>query len=97
MFLNYVINNRMKPNQDFIDSVIESLRIKGEKPPRPNSMLAEEYETEITSRNRVSTSSDLHTERRQNIKEENAESRRNQFLRQRSHSYVTGRKLGLID
>ena len=55
-------------------------------------MLQEEYETEITSRNRVSTSSDLYTERRQNIKDENAESRRNQFLRQRSHSYAKGLK-----
>ena len=55
-------------------------------------MLQEEYETEITSRNRVSTSSDLYTERRQNIKDENAESRRKQFLRQRSHSYAKGLK-----
>ena len=81
-----------KPNQDLIDSVIESLKLQntsGEAKSRPNSTLLEHYETEITSRNRVSTSSDLFVERRRDIKEETktVDARRSHFLRQRSHSY----------
>ena len=49
----------------------------------------ENFDTEITQRNRVSTSSDLYSERRKDIKEENVEARRSQFNRQRSHSYDT--------
>ena len=77
-----------KPNQDLIDVVIESFKTSpDESKKRPNSTLIENYDTEITSRNRVSTSSDLFVERRRDIKEETktVEARRSQFLRQRSH------------